>query len=868
MTAITISDLNNAKIDVDHVADVATSQLPTATDRLGHVKSTVQGAVDSLKAFNPRGAFAGATAYAIKDVYTYLDYAYVTVTAHTSTTVAADLADGKVTIHQGATREELSASGGSDLIGFDDGTVQDVLDHAKPMQSYTAMRAYTGRASGIRVTQKRVAGFFLRDDSDTTSGAVITAAQSGTTLTVSVITNGTLSLGQAVSRPDTGAFIGWITALGTGTGGTGTYTLSASATVASMSMTVDNGGTLIVDASGRRWKRVYEGAVSIQWFGAVPDYVIGTGSGTNNTLFIQAALYASLFVYAPTGSYKCNSGLHMRVLQKFYGDGAAGTRLGYTGTSGVFIGGDPTDPIVYVGDYGNDIYGCIGAELYGLGIDGTWTANSTNTAIGVGAQFGGYYPGSIHNNDIRGFNICVHPAGSIQTVKDNHMGICLFGTKTVPTSPTETWNFNDTFLIETNWVDTCGQIIAQTPSSHLLVGSIATFNVPDASAFMQWTPITQDGTGARALVQSINTSINQITCWVYKGVMDNTVIENHQGACFWLSAYSQNFRLINNEVYGSTNGLITVSSGIASYVDQFWADIDMTGETLIETNAGSIVRGAIGITGPNGHLTIADTNLYSGYSSLSEKPAMYNAGSVVGYGLTLPNDTPVRSLYNAGYGAAITNKVLAVFGAGAGAIDSGSGTVQYSLVVNKGTGGAPVKMSIGYHNAIPVAAYLSTGELTPAPLSGLLVDFLAAGVLSVFQPSVDNQMSLGGEFNRWSVVRAASSTIITSDGREKQDSEYLSEAELRIGRAIRIRRFKYKSAVAEKGDNARLHFGVIAQEVKALFDAEGLDGFKYGVLCLDTLPEVRDEQGNITQEAVERLGVRYDELYALMLASI
>ena len=70
MTAITIADLNNAKVDVDHIKTVATSLLPTATDRLGHVKSTVQGAVDSLKAFNVRGAWVTATAYAIKDVYT------------------------------------------------------------------------------------------------------------------------------------------------------------------------------------------------------------------------------------------------------------------------------------------------------------------------------------------------------------------------------------------------------------------------------------------------------------------------------------------------------------------------------------------------------------------------------------------------------------------------------------------------------------------------------------------------------------------------------------------------------------------------------------------------------------------------------
>jgi hypothetical protein len=45
MTAITISDLTNAKLDVDHIADIATSTGATATDRLGQTKLTIVGAL-------------------------------------------------------------------------------------------------------------------------------------------------------------------------------------------------------------------------------------------------------------------------------------------------------------------------------------------------------------------------------------------------------------------------------------------------------------------------------------------------------------------------------------------------------------------------------------------------------------------------------------------------------------------------------------------------------------------------------------------------------------------------------------------------------------------------------------------------------
>jgi hypothetical protein len=50
MPALTITDLENGKLDLDHIAAIATSLAPTATDRLGHTKRTVRGAVLALDA--------------------------------------------------------------------------------------------------------------------------------------------------------------------------------------------------------------------------------------------------------------------------------------------------------------------------------------------------------------------------------------------------------------------------------------------------------------------------------------------------------------------------------------------------------------------------------------------------------------------------------------------------------------------------------------------------------------------------------------------------------------------------------------------------------------------------------------------------
>lgn len=116
MTAITVQDLDNAKLDVDHIADIATSTAPYATDRLGHMKLTLVGAMATLAAINFRGAWQTGTAYAIKDAFTDGSVVYIATTAHTSTSIAADLAAGKIAIYQGvATQTTDEFVGGVDF---------------------------------------------------------------------------------------------------------------------------------------------------------------------------------------------------------------------------------------------------------------------------------------------------------------------------------------------------------------------------------------------------------------------------------------------------------------------------------------------------------------------------------------------------------------------------------------------------------------------------------------------------------------------------------------------------------------------------------------------------------------------------------
>ena len=128
----------------------------------------------------------------------------------------------------------------------------------------------------------------------------------------------------------------------------------------------------------------------------------------------------------------------------------------------------------------------------------------------------------------------------------------------------------------------------------------------------------------------------------------------------------------------------------------------------------------------------------------------------------------------------------------------------------------------------------------------------------------DNIVDLGASNSRFKDIYATNGTIQTSDRNEKQDIEELSDAEQRVAVAAKglLRKFRWKSSVAEKGDDARTHFGIIAQDLQAAFEAEGLDAGDYAMFINSTWT---DEE---TGEERSRMGVRYSELLAFIIAAI
>ena len=127
----------------------------------------------------------------------------------------------------------------------------------------------------------------------------------------------------------------------------------------------------------------------------------------------------------------------------------------------------------------------------------------------------------------------------------------------------------------------------------------------------------------------------------------------------------------------------------------------------------------------------------------------------------------------------------------------------------------------------------------------------------------DNSIDLGGGSERFDDIFATNGTIQTSDQNEKQDIASATAKELNVAKKLSalFKTFRWKDKVLEKGDKARTHTGIIAQEVQSAFSAEGLDASEYGLFTSTTWT---NEDG----KEQTRLGVRYPELFSFIFSSI
>ena len=162
----------------------------------------------------------------------------------------------------------------------------------------------------------------------------------------------------------------------------------------------------------------------------------------------------------------------------------------------------------------------------------------------------------------------------------------------------------------------------------------------------------------------------------------------------------------------------------------------------------------------------------------------------------------------------------------------------------------------------------------------------------------DDSTDLGQSSTRFNDIFATNGTIQTSDKNEKQDIASATAKELNVAKKLStlFKTFRWKDKVTEKGDKARTHTGIIAQEIQSAFSAEGLDASNYGLFTSDTwwyketeidAVEADEEKGIKAKDAYTkletfysesdapsdaikktRLGVRYPELFSFIFSSI
>ena len=252
-----------------------------------------------------------------------------------------------------------------------------------------------------------------------------------------------------------------------------------------------------------------------------------------------------------------------------------------------------------------------------------------------------------------------------------------------------------------------------------------------------------------------------------------------------------------------------------------------------------------------------------------------------------PYASSIQSVYNHFYGSTMELYATSMTG-----IIINSGCQANFIEFNWNTNGTAIQDSDGFNNIIEsrvqqftkVSSNTITGVGSTAQEVGILptgVSYAAAYGVYVnsngsFYPNTDNAVNLGIASKRWKEVFAANATINTSDARLKEQDRPLSAAERAVAVKVKglLKAFKFKDAVQAKGDKARIHFGVYAQEVVEAFASEGLNANDYGLLCFDkwdAKEAVTDRDGNITrpaQEAGESFGIRYEELLAFVIAAI
>lgn len=154
----------------------------------------------------------------------------------------------------------------------------------------------------------------------------------------------------------------------------------------------------------------------------------------------------------------------------------------------------------------------------------------------------------------------------------------------------------------------------------------------------------------------------------------------------------------------------------------------------------------------------------------------------------------------------------------------------------------------------------SVGELDLRSASGSPIR-LRSGTSTIafldpaaWRSNSDNAVTLGTPGARFAQLFSATGTINTSDENYKQDIKEIDDVVLNAWSEVNYAQFRFKDSYEAKGEDARYHFGVIAQEIEKAFEGKGLNAFDYGILCYDEWEDIYEEIEKEVEEIDEGTG--------------
>jgi hypothetical protein len=566
--------------------------------------------------------------------------------------------------------------------------------------------------------------------------------------------------------------------------------------------------------------------ISVDDFGAV-----GNGVANDTAAFVAADASIGQDIYTPVGTYNIDGATVLS--KRYFGPGV----LNYSGIGARTFTGAGLNDATFTGSYNGNRPLQIVIKINSVGTPDT-LAYSFNGGVTFVTTEAVYNPVT-DAYDIGPINIV---AGPMQ----------IFGTGTYVTFASTTGHTINNF-----WA------FALNPELQSVNTNGTTFSVqgsPFAAAFgVQNTQLGIDSFGNLNSVGSGNTAIGFETLKNNTVGFANTAVGALALRVNTTGGYNQaigNATLVHCTT-GSQNTAIGVFSGY-DLVD----GVANTG-VGVDTNR-SVTSGdnntAVGVQSAYQNQT-GDDNTSVGVFALRGGSSSLPIGLSCSYNTAMGVRAQYEGTgsYNSAFGHeagyTITGNYNTSIGAGAGTKTTAG---DYNVFVGYGAGANASQALLASSSiAIGDGAY-TTGSNAVAIGSGVSspanVFTVCNATHTFFRPSTDNVTALGGPANRWSVVYSATGTINTSDERQKQQTKPIDASALRAWAKVEYVQFKFNDAVKTKGDGARWHFGLIAQQVKEAFESEGLDAFEYGVLCHDKW------------EGGDAYGIRYEEALALECA--